>query len=164
MLCVCKCMSTDPGNASFYCDDWVFSSLFIFLPHKRDVLGIRSFSLPSSLNTGSALGSLGRRRFRACSWGARGCTPHADPQLLSQQARVKILASLVTQFDSGLKAEVLAFVLEDVRARLDLAFAWLYQEYNAYLAAGASGTLDKYEDCLIRLLSGLQEKPDQKDG
>ncbi|KAF6079573.1 symplekin [Phyllostomus discolor] len=80
------------------------------------------------------------------------------------QARVKILASLVTQFDSGLKAEVLAFILEDVRARLDLAFAWLYQEYNAYLAAGASGTLDKYEDCLIRLLSGLQEKPDQKDG
>ncbi|KAF6079576.1 symplekin [Phyllostomus discolor] len=82
----------------------------------------------------------------------------------AQQARVKILASLVTQFDSGLKAEVLAFILEDVRARLDLAFAWLYQEYNAYLAAGASGTLDKYEDCLIRLLSGLQEKPDQKDG
>uniref|UniRef100_A0A452SCX7 Symplekin n=1 Tax=Ursus americanus TaxID=9643 RepID=A0A452SCX7_URSAM len=80
------------------------------------------------------------------------------------QVRIKILASLVTQFDSGLKAEVLSFILEDVRARLDLAFAWLYQEYNAYLAAGASGTLDKYEDCLIRLLSGLQEKPDQKDG
>ncbi|KAL1769582.1 symplekin isoform X1 [Sigmodon hispidus] len=80
------------------------------------------------------------------------------------QVRIKILASLVTQFDSGLKAEVLSFILEDVRGRLDLAFAWLYQEYNAYLAAGASGTLDKYEDCLIRLLSGLQEKPDQKDG
>lgn len=80
------------------------------------------------------------------------------------QVRVKILASLVTQFDSGLKAEVLSFILEDVRARLDLAFAWLYQEYNAYLAAGASGTPDKYEDCLIRLLSGLQEKPDPKDG
>uniref|UniRef100_A0A8C9PT20 Symplekin n=1 Tax=Spermophilus dauricus TaxID=99837 RepID=A0A8C9PT20_SPEDA len=80
------------------------------------------------------------------------------------QVRIKILASLVTQFDSGLKAEVLSFILEDVRARLDLAFAWLYQEYNAYLAAGPSGTLDKYEDCLIRLLSGLQEKPDQKDG
>lgn len=80
------------------------------------------------------------------------------------QVRIKILASLVTQFDSGFKAEVLSFILEDVRARLDLAFAWLYQEYNAYLAAGASGTLDKYEDCLICLLSGLQEKPDQKDG
>ncbi|XP_059522097.1 symplekin isoform X2 [Myotis daubentonii] len=80
------------------------------------------------------------------------------------QVRIKILASLVTQFDAGLKAEVLSFILEDVRARLDLAFAWLYQEYNAYLAAGTSGSLDKYEDCLIRLLSGLQEKPDQKDG
>ncbi|XP_043755479.1 symplekin [Cervus elaphus] len=80
------------------------------------------------------------------------------------QVRIKILASLVTQFDSGLKAEVLSFILEDVRARLDLAFAWLYQEYNAYLAAGVKGALDKYEDCLIRLLSGLQEKPDQKDG
>ncbi|KAK2497813.1 hypothetical protein MC885_007125 [Smutsia gigantea] len=80
------------------------------------------------------------------------------------QVRIKILASLVTQFDSGLKAEVLSFILEDVRGRLDLAFAWLYQEYSAYLAAGVSGALDKYEDCLIRLLSGLQEKPDQKDG
>ncbi|KFO18967.1 Symplekin [Fukomys damarensis] len=82
----------------------------------------------------------------------------------SSVVRIKILASLVTQFHSGLKAEVLSFILEDVRARLDLAFAWLYQEYSAYLAAGSSGFLDKYEDCLIRLLSGLQEKPDQKDG
>lgn len=87
------------------------------------------------------------------------------PRVLTHlQVRIKILASLVTQFDSGFKAEVLSFILEDVRARLDLAFAWLYQEYNAYLAAGPSGTLDKYEDCLICLLSGLQEKPDQKDG
>uniref|UniRef100_A0A2K5K1T3 Symplekin n=1 Tax=Colobus angolensis palliatus TaxID=336983 RepID=A0A2K5K1T3_COLAP len=57
------------------------------------------------------------------------------------QVRIKILASLVTQFNSGLKAEVLSFILEDVRARLDLAFAWLYQEYNAYLAAGSSPRL-----------------------
>lgn len=97
--------------------------------------------------------------------GYLGCPPpYPHTHLLSWQVRIKILASLVTQFDSGLKAEVLSFILEDVRARLDLAFAWLYQEYNAYLAAGAAGTLDKYEDCLIRLLSGLQEKPDQKDG
>lgn len=87
----------------------------------------------------------------------------SDP-LAVRQVRIKILASLVTQFDASLKAEVLSFILEDVRARLDLAFAWLYQEYNAYLAAGTAGSLDKYEDCLIRLLSGLQEKPDQKDG
>ncbi|XP_068945163.1 LOW QUALITY PROTEIN: symplekin [Petaurus breviceps papuanus] len=80
------------------------------------------------------------------------------------QVRVKILARLVTQFEVGLKEEVLAFILEDIRGRLDLAFAWLYQEYNAYLAAGPTGSLDKYDACLIRLLSGLQEKPDQKDG
>ncbi|XP_038623236.1 symplekin [Tachyglossus aculeatus] len=80
------------------------------------------------------------------------------------QVRVKILASLVPQLAVGLKEQVLAFILEDVRSRLDLAFAWLYQEYNAYLAAGPAGSLDKYDACLIGLLSGLQEKPDQKDG
>ncbi|KAM6307755.1 LOW QUALITY PROTEIN: symplekin [Podargus strigoides] len=75
------------------------------------------------------------------------------------QARVKILASLVTQLEVPLKSEVLAFILDDVRARLDLAFAWLFQEYNAYLAAGG---LERYDECLIGLLAGLQEKPDQK--
>ncbi|XP_028921030.1 symplekin [Ornithorhynchus anatinus] len=80
------------------------------------------------------------------------------------QVRVKILASLVPQLAVGLKEQVLAFILEDVRSRLDLAFAWLYQEYNAYLAAGPAGSLDRYDACLIGLLSGLQEKPDQKDG
>uniref|UniRef100_A0A674GK09 Symplekin/Pta1 N-terminal domain-containing protein n=1 Tax=Taeniopygia guttata TaxID=59729 RepID=A0A674GK09_TAEGU len=71
------------------------------------------------------------------------------------QARVKILASLVTQFEVPLKGEVLSFILDDVRGRLDLAFAWLFQEYNAHL---------RYDECLIGLLAGLQEKPDQKDG
>ncbi|NXG40395.1 SYMPK protein, partial [Dromaius novaehollandiae] len=80
------------------------------------------------------------------------------------QARVKILASLVTQFEVPLKSEVLAFVLDDIRGRLDLAFAWLFQEYNAYLSRYPSGSLDHYDECLIGLLSGLQEKPDQKDG
>uniref|UniRef100_A0A8C3CLQ5 Symplekin n=1 Tax=Cairina moschata TaxID=8855 RepID=A0A8C3CLQ5_CAIMO len=79
------------------------------------------------------------------------------------QARVKILAALVTHFEVPLQSELLAFVLEDVRGRLDLAFAWLFQEYNAYLSRGPPG-LQRYDDCLIGLLSGLQEKPDQKDG
>ncbi|XP_058678806.1 symplekin [Ammospiza caudacuta] len=78
------------------------------------------------------------------------------------QARVKILASLVTQFEVPLKGEVLSFILDDVRGRLDLAFAWLFQEYNAHLARG--GGLERYDECLIGLLAGLQEKPDQKDG
>uniref|UniRef100_A0A670IL17 Symplekin n=1 Tax=Podarcis muralis TaxID=64176 RepID=A0A670IL17_PODMU len=79
-------------------------------------------------------------------------------------ARVKILSSLVTQFEVPLKSEVLTFILDDIRNRLDLAFAWLYQEYNAYLSQYPSGSLDNYDECLIGLLSGLQEKPDQKDG
>ncbi|XP_062996117.1 symplekin [Elgaria multicarinata webbii] len=79
-------------------------------------------------------------------------------------ARVKILSSLVTQFEVPLKREVLAFVLDDIRSRLDLAFAWLYQEYNAYLSQYPTGSLNNYDECLIGLLSGLQEKPDQKDG
>ncbi|KAM9588958.1 LOW QUALITY PROTEIN: symplekin-like [Morphnus guianensis] len=80
------------------------------------------------------------------------------------QARVKILASLVTQFEVPLKSEVLAFVLDDIRSRLDLAFAWLFQEYNAYLSRYPAGSLERYDECLIGLLAGLQEKPDQKDG
>ncbi|KFQ94386.1 Symplekin, partial [Nipponia nippon] len=80
------------------------------------------------------------------------------------QARVKILASLVTQFEVPLKSEVLAFILDDVRGRLDLAFAWLFQEYNAYLSRFPAGNLERYDECLIGLLAGLQEKPDQKDG
>ncbi|XP_054855907.1 symplekin [Eublepharis macularius] len=79
-------------------------------------------------------------------------------------ARVKILSSLVTQFEVPLKSEVLSFILDDTRNRLDLAFAWLYQEYNAYLTHYPSGSLSNYDECLIGLLSGLQEKPDQKDG
>ncbi|XP_051631188.1 symplekin-like isoform X15 [Manacus candei] len=80
------------------------------------------------------------------------------------QARVKILASLVTQFEVPLKGEVLAFILDDVRGRLDLAFAWLFQEYNSYLSRGPGAGPERYDECLIGLLAGLQEKPDQKDG
>lgn len=140
-----------------------FFSLFIFFPYKWGLLGIRLLSsLTPNLHWGSL--SLVGQSSETTIMGCPGLPVPTLRHSLSCQVRVKILASLVTQFDSGLKAEVLSFILEDVRARLDLAFAWLYQEYNAYLAAGASGTLDKYEDCLIRLLSGLQEKPDQKDG
>lgn len=77
---------------------------------------------------------------------------------------MKILASLVTQFEVPLKSEVLAFILDDIRGRLDLAFAWLFQEYNAYLSRFPAGSLERYDECLIGLLAGLQEKPDQKDG
>ncbi|XP_014167082.2 symplekin, partial [Geospiza fortis] len=88
-----------------------------------------------------------------------------DPGLAGDavRARVKILASLVTQFEIPIKGEMLSFILDDVRGRLDLAFAWLFHEYNAYLERGGGG-LERYDECLIGLLAGLQEKPDQKDG
>uniref|UniRef100_W5NA60 Uncharacterized protein n=1 Tax=Lepisosteus oculatus TaxID=7918 RepID=W5NA60_LEPOC len=78
--------------------------------------------------------------------------------------RVKLLSRLVTQLGGAMKDEVLAFALEDIRGRSDLAFALLYQEYNSYLSQGPQGLLDGYDHCLITLLSGLQEKPDQRDG
>ncbi|XP_062844491.1 symplekin [Trichomycterus rosablanca] len=78
--------------------------------------------------------------------------------------RVKLLARLMTQFDGTLKEHVLSFILEDIRNRSDLAFSLLYQEYNQYLSQLPSGSLESYEQCLIVMLSGLQERPEQRDG
>ncbi|XP_066514709.1 symplekin isoform X2 [Hoplias malabaricus] len=78
--------------------------------------------------------------------------------------RVKLLGRLMTQFEGTLKDDMLRFILEDMRARSDLAFSLLYQEYNQYLSQLPSGSLDSYEHCLFALLSGLQERPEQRDG
>lgn len=78
--------------------------------------------------------------------------------------RVKLLSKLVTQFEGMMKEEVLEFILDDIRTRSDLAFSLLYQEYNTYLSHLPSGLLDSYDHCLYTLLSGLQEKPEQRDG
>lgn len=80
------------------------------------------------------------------------------------QVRVKLLARLVTQFEGGKKNDLLQFILEDMRSRSELAFSLLYHEYNEYLSQQPSGSLDSYEQCLFTLLSGLQEKPEQRDG
>uniref|UniRef100_A0A8C2XN15 Symplekin scaffold protein n=1 Tax=Cyclopterus lumpus TaxID=8103 RepID=A0A8C2XN15_CYCLU len=78
--------------------------------------------------------------------------------------RVKLLSKLVTQFEGMMKEDVLEFILEDIRTRSDLAFSLLYQEYNTYLSHLPTGRLDSYDHCLYTLLSGLQEKPEQRDG
>ncbi|XP_072252644.1 symplekin [Leuresthes tenuis] len=78
--------------------------------------------------------------------------------------RVKLLSRLVTQFEGMMKDDVLAFILDDIRTRSDLAFSLLYQEYNTYLSQLPSGLLESYDHCLFTLLSGLQEKPEQRDG
>lgn len=82
-------------------------------------------------------------------------------KLSSLQMRVKILARLVTQLDTSLKAEVLSHFLSDPRGRLDLALAWLFQEYCEYQSGAGE---DGYQECLIGILTGLQERPDQRDG
>ncbi|XP_029315510.1 symplekin [Cottoperca gobio] len=78
--------------------------------------------------------------------------------------RVKLISKLVTQFEGMMKEDVLRFILDDIRTRSDLAFSLLYQEYNTYLSQLPSGLLDSYDHCLYTLLSGLQEKPEQRDG
>uniref|UniRef100_A0A8C4HUP8 Symplekin n=1 Tax=Dicentrarchus labrax TaxID=13489 RepID=A0A8C4HUP8_DICLA len=78
--------------------------------------------------------------------------------------RVKLLSRLVTQFEGMMKEDVLEFILDDIRTRSDLAFSLLYQEYNTYLSQLPDGLLDSYDRCLYTLLSGLQEKPEQRDG
>ncbi|XP_075886675.1 symplekin [Nelusetta ayraudi] len=78
--------------------------------------------------------------------------------------RVKLLSKLVTQFEGLMKQDVLGFILDDIRTRSDLAFSVLYQEYNTYLSQLPTGLLDSYDHCLYTLLSGLQEKPEQRDG
>ncbi|KAF7655817.1 hypothetical protein LDENG_00049490 [Lucifuga dentata] len=78
--------------------------------------------------------------------------------------RVKLLSRLVTQFEGMMKEDVLQFILQDIRTRSDLAFSLLYQEYNSYLSHLPTGLLDSYDHCLYTLLSGLQEKPEQRDG
>lgn len=80
------------------------------------------------------------------------------------QVRVKLVSRLVTQFEGMMKGDVLEFILEDIRTRSDLAFSLLYQEYTTYLSQMPTGLLDSYEHCLYTLLSGLQEKPEQRDG
>lgn len=81
-----------------------------------------------------------------------------------RQVRVKLLSRLVTQFEGVMKEDVLKFILDDIRTRSDLAFSLLFQEYNTYLSQLPSGLLDSYDHCLYTLLSGLQEKPEQRDG
>uniref|UniRef100_A0A6Q2ZLB5 Symplekin n=1 Tax=Esox lucius TaxID=8010 RepID=A0A6Q2ZLB5_ESOLU len=78
--------------------------------------------------------------------------------------RVKLLSRLVCQFEGIMMDDVLEFILEDIRTRIDLAFSLLYQEYNTYLSQQPAGLLDAYDHCLFTLLAGLQEKPEQRDG
>nr|XP_039265830.1 symplekin-like [Styela clava] len=79
----------------------------------------------------------------------------------------KILTSLVAQFGGDLHRALAMFILEDIRNRSSLAFAWLYEEFNIYLE-NSRGSNDKsaqenYDACLTGLLQGFREKPETRD-
>jgi len=66
--------------------------------------------------------------------------------------------------------EFIAYVFADLRNRGDLAFAWMYQEYanmqgyNVLSVAPDKQSAVGYDSCLTRLLTGLLERPDHKEG
>lgn len=70
--------------------------------------------------------------------------------------------------------ELETFIFDDIRSREELALMWIYQEY-----ANAQGynitsmqsnplqdklNMDNYDQCLTRLLTGVLNRPDQKEG
>nr|XP_009860228.1 symplekin [Ciona intestinalis] len=80
----------------------------------------------------------------------------------------KILTNLVAQFGGDLHRSLAKFILADIRNRSQLAFQWLYEEFNIYLE-NARGINDKaamenYDACLTGLLQGLLEKQDSREG
>lgn len=84
--------------------------------------------------------------------------------------RTKILASLVAQFGGELKNLLQEYIFEDLRNRADIAFSWLYQEYvvchgfNRSHVGEHKIVLASYDECLTRLLNGLLERSDHRDG
>ena len=65
-------------------------------------------------------------------------------------------------------AELLEHIFGDLRNRADLALAWVYHEYTLYqgytLPGAEKPSIAGYDRCLCRLLAGLLDRPDQKEG
>ncbi|KAK2181060.1 hypothetical protein NP493_413g00016 [Ridgeia piscesae] len=85
-------------------------------------------------------------------------------------AQMKIATSLVAQFGGQLKDELQNFIFADLRNRAEIALAWIYQEYanfqgyNLVTASAEKPNVASYDECLTRLLNGLLERPDQREG
>ncbi|XP_078671751.1 LOW QUALITY PROTEIN: symplekin-like [Branchiostoma floridae x Branchiostoma belcheri] len=80
------------------------------------------------------------------------------------QERMKILSSLVVNFGDNLMDIVQDFILEDVRGRVELGFACLYKMHAETIGKGRTSALQRYEQCMVRMLSGICNRPDQRDG
>ncbi|XP_071961941.1 symplekin-like isoform X2 [Antedon mediterranea] len=85
------------------------------------------------------------------------------------QARNKMIVLLTTQFGGPLINVLQEYVLSDLRANIDLAFSWLYQEYAKYrgymlILGDESSSLERYDALLCRILASLLVRDDQRDG
>ena len=82
--------------------------------------------------------------------------------------RAKIVTSLAASFTADVRGMLLDFIFEDLNARVDLAFGWLYEEYcfyqgfnrNSNLFNRRPGDVSAYSDILCSLLNGVHEKND----
>lgn len=88
--------------------------------------------------------------------------------------RSKIISTLAVTFSTDVRDVVLDFLLEDIRGRIDLAFAWLYEEYSFMQGFSRLPPFikreetpeDRYNKLLCSLVRSLGDRPGQegKDG
>ncbi|XP_049841327.1 symplekin-like [Schistocerca gregaria] len=88
--------------------------------------------------------------------------------------RSKIISTLAVTFNTDVRDVVLEFLLEDIRGRIDLAFAWLYEEYSFMQGFSRLPPFIKreeapehrYDKLLCSLVKSLGDRPGQegKDG
>lgn len=62
--------------------------------------------------------------------------------------------------------EVQKYIFEDIRNRAELALAWVYHEYATFQGYTQRDrpAVTAYDECLTGLLTGLLERPDQREG
>lgn len=83
--------------------------------------------------------------------------------------RNKILTSLAATFTNSVRETIMTFILDDVKARLELAFSWLFEEYSLYQGFTRHSYIKSenkpdfaYNKLLNDLISGVLENPDEK--
>lgn len=83
------------------------------------------------------------------------------------QGRVKLIINLITNYGGVLRDALRQFIVEDLRARIELALAWLYQEYviaQGYIREDDPRTdYEQYDACLCGLLQALKDKLEPRD-
>ena len=93
--------------------------------------------------------------------------PQVTPCSLSLQERVKLIINLITNYGGVLRDALRQFIVEDFRSRVELALAWLYQEYviaQGYIREDDPRTdYEQYDACLCGLLQALKDKLEPRD-